>query len=150
MGSPRSQTRSAGRSPRDRRPAAPRAGANAPGSRGPCPATISWAFSLAQEGHESTLEVLLAALGGKCGRRPIKQKPTSIEHDHALGIALGLADYMGREHHAGTTSSQPLDEPPQALTLAWIERRGGLVKQDHWRIGQQSERDIDALAIAAG
>ncbi len=42
------------------------------------------------------------------------------------------------------------DELPQALALAGIERRGGLVEGEHRRVGDQSERDVHALAVAAG
>ena len=39
---------------------------------------------------------------------------------------------------------------PQALALAGVERRRGLVEREHRRVGDQAERDVHALAVAAG
>ena len=41
------------------------------------------------------------------------------------------------------------DELPQALALARVERRARLVEQQHVGLGEQADRDVHALAVAA-
>ena len=41
------------------------------------------------------------------------------------------------------------DELPQALALARVQRRGRLVEQQHRRVGEQADRDVHPLAVAA-
>jgi hypothetical protein len=54
------------------------------------------------------------------------------------------------EDHGGPVRCLAGDELPQARALTRIERRGRLVEQQHGRLGEQADRDVDALAIAAG
>ena len=46
-------------------------------------------------------------------------------------------------------SVSAVDEAPQALALARVQRAGRLVEQQHRRIGEQADGDVHALAVAA-
>src|SRR6185437_1026157 len=89
-----------------------------------------------QKRYEGLLEVIAAALEGKRRGRSVEQDPAPLEHHHPLGMALRLGDHMRREHDAGALGGQFRDESPQALALAGIERRGGLVEQDRRGVGE--------------
>ncbi len=56
---------------------------------------------------------------------------------------------MRGEDHGGPATGQGADEVPQPFPLARIEGRGGLVQEQHDGLGQESHRNVDALAIAA-
>ena len=48
------------------------------------------------------------------------------------------------------SAARPPDEAPQPLALAGVERRRGLVEREHGRAREQADRDVHALAVAAG
>src|SRR5436190_2845187 len=82
--------------------------------------------ALAQEGHEGGLEVQVTVARADGLLEPARgagehQLPVG-EHEHAIGVALGLLHVVGRVHDGGAALGQSADELPQALALAWIQR----------------------------
>src|SRR4051794_24577077 len=67
-----------------------------------------------------------------------------------MGVALSLGDVVRREEHRGAGPSQPTDELPEALALAWVQRSARLVQQQRVRVGQQADRDVHPLAVSPG
>ena len=65
-------------------------------------------------------------------------------------VALCLSHVVGGEHDSRAARRQPADEFPQPLSLAGIERGGGLVEQQYGRLGQQPDADVDSLLVATG
>ena len=55
--------------------------------------------ALVQEAHERRLEVARVAADGllELGRRAGEQQLAVDQHEHAVGVALGLGDVVGRE-----------------------------------------------------
>src|ERR1700753_1398098 len=98
--------------------------------------------SLVEKAAERGLEVAdeLVADGAGAGVRfahgslelrgcPREQQLTVSEDEHAGRVALGLCDVVGREHDRRAMAGKRGDELPQALALARIERRRGLVEK---------------------
>ena len=81
---------------------------------------------------------------------PSNSSRPSARTSTRLGVALHLADVVGREQHARAPRDAPRQELPQPLALSRVERRGRLVERQHRRVGEQAERDVHALAVAAG
>ena len=66
-----------------------------------------------------------------------------------LWRAASATSCVGRRDRAAGLE-QPVDDGPEARPLAWVERRGRLVEQQHGGVGEQADRNVDALAVAAG
>ena len=71
------------------------------------------------------------------------------QHDQPVGVAVGLLDVVGGVEDGGALPGEAEDELPEALALARIERRARLVEQQHLRLGEQADGDVDALTVAA-
>ena len=107
--------------------------------------------AVVEELDERRLEVAGRAHGRlELGRRAAEQQLPVGEDEHAVGVALGLPDVVRREHHGRAAAGEAADELPQDLALARVQRRRGLVEQEHRRIGEQADRDVHALLVAAG
>ena len=83
-------------------------------------------------------------------RRAGEQHLAVGEHEQLARIAFGLGDVVGREDDARAGGDARVDELPEPRALARIERRRRLVEQQHRGVGDQADRDVDALAVAAG
>src|SRR5438105_4672899 len=106
--------------------------------------------SLSQELHERGLEVGVGGdLGLEVAGGSAEDSLAVGEDDHAVRVALGLGDVVGREEDRGAGVRQTADELPQALALAWVECGARLVEQQRGRLREQADRDVDALAVAA-
>src|SRR5436190_20253942 len=104
-----------------------------------------------EEPDERLLEIL--ALGGlrralELLRGAVEEQVAVGEHDDAVAVALGLGYVVRAEDDARPALGQRVDEAPQALALARVQRARGLVEQQHRRIGEQTDRDVHALAVA--
>jgi hypothetical protein len=57
---------------------------------------------------------------------------------------------VGGEDHGRAALGEPGDELPEASALARVEADAGLVEQQHAGAGEQPDRDVDPLLVAAG
>ena len=64
-------------------------------------------------------------------RRPAEQQLAVGQHEHALGVALGLLDVVGGVDDGRAAPRPGEHELPHALALARVERGAGLVEQQH-------------------
>ena len=85
-------------------------------------------------------------VGGRAG----EQLLAVGEDEQARAVARGLGDVVRREDDGAARLEQPVDDRPEARALARVERRGRLVEQQHGRVGEQADRDVHPLAVAAG
>ncbi len=84
------------------------------------------------------------------GGRAVEEALAVGEDEQAAAVALGLGDVVGREDDARAALGEAEDELPEALALARVEPGRGLVEQQHGRLGEQADRDVDPLLVAAG
>src|SRR5919108_6140975 len=82
-------------------------------------------------------------------RRPPEKRLAVREHQQPIRVALCLADDVRRVDDRGSPGGEAGDERPQPLSLPRIEGGGRLVQQQHRRIREQADRDVDALAGTA-
>src|SRR3954451_11149738 len=80
---------------------------------------------LVQEGDKRRLEVRAGVLAAQLLPRAAEQQLAVGQHEHAVGVALGLADVVGRIDDG---RGQFADERPQALALAGVQRGRRLVE----------------------
>ena len=81
---------------------------------------------------------------------PSNSSPPSVEHEQRGRHSAAPRPTLWVENSTPRARRrEPADELPQPLALAGVERRGRLVQQQHGRVGEQPERDVHALAVAA-
>ena len=79
--------------------------------------------SFVEEADERRLEIGGAADRPlELGRRAREQQLAVGQHQHAVGVALGLADVVGRVDDGRALGGEAGDEAPQPLALAWVQR----------------------------
>ena len=108
---------------------------------------------LAQEGDERALEVVARATdqlfelaSGEPANRSSPSASTTTRCAWRSASCTSCVEY---------TTAVPVllereQELPQPLALARVERRARLVEQQDRRLGQQADRDVHPLAVAAG
>ena len=107
---------------------------------------------LARAGRRRTrLEVARVAADRVVERvRAAVEDPLAVgEHEQPVAVALGLEQVVGRVDHGGSGPGEREDELPQPLALPGIEARGRLVEQQHPGLGDQPDRDVHPLLVAA-
>ena len=85
------------------------------------------------------------------GRRAHLHEAALVENGHLVGHHVGKLDVVG--HHDGGVGHAPVelgDELRHQPRVGGIEARGGLVEEDHLRLGDQGPRDAHPLAHAPG
>ena len=82
-------------------------------------------------------------------RRAVEDALAVGQHDQLVGVAVGLRDVVGRVDDGRALAGEAQDELPQALALARVEAGAGLVEEQHVGFGEQADRDVHALAVAA-
>jgi hypothetical protein len=105
-----------------------------------------------QEAHERGLEVALLGpdLGLQRRGRALEEQLAVGEHEHPVGVALGLPHVVGGEDDGGPASARERrDELPELRALARVQRGARLVEQQHGRVGEQPDRDVHPLLVAA-
>ena len=80
---------------------------------------------------------------------PSKSSSPSASTISWLGVAVGLLDVVRGVDDGRALAREAQDELPQARALARIERGARLVEQQHLGLGEQADRDVHALAVAA-
>src|SRR5262245_57673524 len=72
----------------------------------------------------------------------------AVDHQDAVGMHDGCEPMRDRD--GGAAAAELGDRFLHVALGLGVERRGGLIEQDDWRILDQRARDCDALALAAG
>ena len=80
---------------------------------------------------------------------PSKRPSPSASTRSAVAVALRLGDVVGREDHGRAAAGEAEHELPEALALARVEAGRGLVEQQDRGLGEQPDRDVDPLLVAA-
>ena len=83
------------------------------------------------------------------GRRAVEDPLAVGEDEQAVAVALGLEQVVGRVDHRRPGAGEAEDELPEPLALARVEPGRGLVEQQHRGRGEQADRDVDPLLVAA-
>src|SRR4051794_27726840 len=100
-----------------------------------------------QERDERRLEAaaLLVEL-----RRGAEVEDLAVGQDQdPVGVVARLLDVVRGEHDRRPAAREPLDERPQDLALARVQRGRRLVEQHDRRLGQQPDRNVEPLAGSA-
>ena len=116
---------------------------------GQCPRSARKATNAASK---SSLAALALAAISSAGRA-VEQQLAVGEHDHARGVARAPRRRWCVENSTLVPRRLGASAPTNSHSRSrWrgIERRGGLVEREHRRVGDQPERDVHALAVAAG
>ena len=82
-------------------------------------------------------------------RRAVEELLAVGENQQALAVALGLGEVVGGEDDRRPAAGQAEHELPEPLALARVEPGARLVEQQHRRAGQEPDRDVDPLLVAA-
>ena len=82
--------------------------------------------------------------------RPVGHHLAAVEHDDAVAQPLRLLDVVGDEHHGRAGVADPPDHLPGVPPADGVEVLGELVEEHELRPADESQRDEQPLALAAG
>ena len=89
--------------------------------------------------------------GGQVGgHRPVEDDPAVEQRGHPVGDVLQILQVLGDEHDRATGVTDTARGLPQPPPLAWVERRGRLVEEQHVRVGEEGDRQIETLPVPDG
>ena len=98
--------------------------------------------------EEHLLHVGAAVARDEIVRRALVDDGAGAKHDHVVAHALDLAHVVrGEEHGAATRALVVLEIGAHAVADVRVERRGGLVQQQHLGLVEQRLRDRYARAL---
>ena len=90
--------------------------------------------------------LLLAVPGG----RALVDEPPLLEDEQPVGDAAGLVEVVGGEEDAAARAAHARDELPEAAAPARVERGGRLVEEQHRRLPEQADREVQPLLVPDG
>jgi hypothetical protein len=114
------------------------------------PATFASARPRATS-RNTFLHVAATVALDECPRRALVHDHAGPQHDHVVAHALHFTHVMRREQHrAAGAPLVPLEVRAHPVADVGIERRRGLVEQQHVRLVQHRLRERHARALAGG
>ena len=90
-------------------------------------------------------------LGGQVGgHRPVEDDAAVEQRGHPVGNMLEVLQVLRDQHHRAAGVADAARGLPQPPPLARVQCSGRLVEQQHVRVGQERDRQIEALPVAHG
>ena len=83
------------------------------------------------------------------GGRAVRDRAAVVEHDDVVGELIGLFEVLRREDDRGAVAHEVAEHLPEVVAAARVETGGGLVEEQHARVGDEARREVEAAAHAA-